>query len=424
MRISAIVRCALVLALIAPLGAAYARGFNVVYSFCSQQNCTDGEWPYAQVIPDGQGNLFGTTGAGGDPNCGIYGCGTVFKLAPDGTESVLHIFESNSDGGGPRGGLIMDAAGDLYGTTAVGGGSGCGGLGYGCGSIFKVTPKGKETILYGFSGGANDGAQPVAGLVADAAGNLYGTTSAGGGGTQCVVEFGGCGAIFKYATDGTETMLYGFSGGKDGADVEAGLILDKKGNLFGTASAGGLLANCTEGLSPGCGVVFRLSPDGKEKTLYAFKGGNDGWSPIGSLVKDKSGNLYGTTQAGGSTSACNGVGCGIVFKIAPDGTETILHDFTGGSDGQHPAAGMITDAKGNLYGTSQGEYYPARPAAPQTQNYGTVFKITPDGAFRVLYTFSNGTNGANPVANLAKGPNGVLYGTTEFPNGVVFQVDK
>ena len=118
------------------------------------------------------------------------------------------------------------------------------------------------------------------------------------------------------------------------------------------------------------------------------------------------------------------MGCGIVFKIAPDGTETILHDFTGGSDGQNPAVGMIVDAKGNLYGTSQGEYYVAGHGAPQTQNYGTVFKITPAGAFRVLYTFSNGTNGANPVANLAKGPNGVLYGTTEFPNGVVFRVDK
>ena len=424
MQLKTIVRCVLAIVLFAPIGAANARGFKLLYNFCSQQNCTDGKWPYAQVIADGQGNLFGTTGAGGEANCKLYGCGTVFEVAADGTETVLHAFTSNPDGSGPRGGVIMDAAGNLYGTTAVGGGDGCGGAGYGCGTIFKVTPGGKESVLYDFAGGASDGAYPSAGLVADRAGNFYGTTPDGGGGTQCIVQFGGCGAIFKYATDGTETMLYGFSGGKDGADVEAGLILDRKGNLFGTAAAGGLLSNCSQGLSPGCGVVFKLTPDGKEKTLYAFKGGNDGWGPIASLVEDKGGNLYGTTQAGGSTTACNGVGCGIVFKIAPDGTETILHDFTGGSDGQNPAAGMIADGRGNLYGTTQGEYYAAGHAAPQTQNYGTVFKIAPDGTFRVLYTFTGGTNGANPVANLAKGPNGILYGTTEFPNGVVFQVDK
>jgi uncharacterized repeat protein (TIGR03803 family) len=415
--------CGFAAALLATAGGAEARGFNVLYHFCAQPPCTDGSWPYAPVIADSQGNLFGTTGAGGVTNCKLYGCGTVFEVAADGTESVLHAFTSNTDGSGPRGGLIMDAKGNLYGTTTVGGGDGCGGAGYGCGTIFKVTPGGKESILYNFAGGTTDGAYTVAGLVADAAGNFYGTASDGGGGTQCNANFGGCGAIFKFATDGTETMLYGFTGGKDGADIEAGLILDKKGNLFGTAASGGHLSNCTLGLSPGCGTVFRLSPDGREKTLYAFKGGNDGWSPIASLVEDKSGNLYGTTQAGGGT-ACSGLGCGIVFEIAPDGTETILHVFTGGSDGQNPAAGMIIDAKGNLYGTTQGYYYPAGRGARQTQTYGTIFKLAPGGAFRVLYTFADPNNGANPVANLAKGANGVLYGTAEFPHGVVFQVDK
>ncbi|HEX3666892.1 MAG TPA: choice-of-anchor tandem repeat GloVer-containing protein [Rhizomicrobium sp.] len=399
----------LALAALATPIAAHAKGFDVLYRFCSQQNCTDGRWPYAGLISDDQGNLYGTTGAGGTSPCRLYGCGTVFKLAPDGTETVLHAFTADDDGSGPYGSLIADAKGNLYGTTATGGSSGCGGSDYGCGTVFKITPAGKESILYAF-GGNSDGADPLAGLVSDKAGNLYGTTSDGGGGTQCIVEFGGCGTLFRISPKGKETLLYAFTGAADGATPQASLVIDKKGNLFGTTTYGGNLSACSEG----CGTVFEITSTGTEKTLYTFQGGNDGWSPVANLIVDKSGNLYGTTQAGGSTTACNGVGCGIVFRIAPDGTETVLYDFTGVDDGAHPSAGVIADSMGNFYGTTY---------TGGADDEGTVFRLTPKGKLKVLNTF-NGQGNA-PVANLTFGRKGILYGTTEFgSDGIVFKVKK
>jgi uncharacterized repeat protein (TIGR03803 family) len=404
---------AVTLAALAPLGAAHAKGFAVLYRFCSQQNCTDGLWPYAGVIADEAGNLYGTTGAGGLNGCRLYGCGTVFKLAPDGTETVLHAFSASNDGSGPYGGLIADASGNLYGTTATGGSSGCGGIQYGCGAVFAVAPNGKEKILYAF-GGNNDGAYPLAGLVADKKGNFYGTTSDGGGGTQCIVQFGGCGTVFRITPTNKEKVLYAFSGGSDGANPQASLVVDRKGDLFGTAAYGGNTSACNQGNSPGCGTVFEVASDGTEKTLYAFGGGNDGWAPVGSLIEDRSGNLYGTTQAGGSTSACNGVGCGIVFRIAPDGAETILYDFTGGDDGAHPSAGLLRDTKGNLYGTTQ---------SGGASGEGTVFELSPGGSLSVLNAFDG--QGDAPVANLLAGAHRTLYGTTEFgSDGTVFKVKK
>lgn len=398
---------------VVPLASAHAAGYEVLYQFCSQANCTDGRWPYAGLVSDAAGNLYGTTGAGGLANCRLYGCGTVFELAPNGAETVLHAFSANYDGSGPYGGLVRDKKGNLYGTTATGGSTGCGGISYGCGTVFKISAKGKERVLYAF-GGNGDGADPLAGLVADASGNFYGTTVDGGGGTQCIVQFGGCGTVFKVVSDGTETKLYAFSGGSDGANPQAALIMDKSGNLLGTTVAGGNSSACSQNISPGCGVVFEVSASGTEKTLYTFHGGNDGWAPVASLVEDKGGNLYGTTEAGGSTMACSGVGCGIVFKIAPDGTETILYDFQGASDGAHPAAGVLIDGKGNLYGTTE---------SGGTDGDGTVFKLTPTGTLTVLNTFTGA--GAAPVANLLAGKKSELYGTTEFgSDGVVFKVKK
>jgi uncharacterized repeat protein (TIGR03803 family) len=409
---SALLASAVILSALAPGGAAHAAGFSVLYHFCSKANCSDGLWPYAGLISDEAGNLYGTTGAGG-AICRRYGCGTVFKLAPDGTETVLHAFTASDDGSGPYGGLIADAAGNLYGTTASGGSDGCGGIDFGCGTLFRVSASGKEKVLYAFAGGS-DGAYPDAGVVADKKGNLYGTTADGGGGTQCIVQFGGCGTVFRVNPRGRETVLYAFSGGSDGANPLAGLVIDRAGNLFGTTAYGGNLAACNQGASPGCGAVFEIAADGTEKTLYAFNGGNDGWSPVAGLIEDKSGNLYGTTEAGGSTTACSGVGCGIVFKIAPDGSETILYDFTGSNDGAHPAAGLLRDKKGNLYGTT---------LAGGSAGEGTVFRLSASGALSVLNTFTG--QGNAPVANLLAGPNRLLYGTTEYGiDGTVFQVKK
>jgi uncharacterized repeat protein (TIGR03803 family) len=159
--------------------------------------------------------------------------------------------------------------------------------------------------------------------------------------------------------------------------------------------------------------VFEITAGGTEKTLYAFNGGNDGWSPVASLIEDKDGNLYGTTEAGGSTTACNGVGCGIVFQIAPDGSETVLYDFTGGDDGAHPAGGVLRDKRGNLYGTT---------LAGGSGGQGTAFKLSAKG-LSVLNAFTG--QGSEPVASLLAGPDKLLYGTTQYgSDGTVFQVKK
>jgi uncharacterized repeat protein (TIGR03803 family) len=194
--------------------------------------------------------------------------------------------------------------------------------------------------------------------------------------------------------------------------------LTRKGNLFGTTAYGGSAASqCTGGETTGCGVVFEVTTSGKEKTLYAFQGNSDGMTPVAGVIEDKTGNLYGATQAGGGASACAPVGCGIVFEIAHGGGESVLYTFTGMSDGAHPSAGLLADAKGDLYGTTL--------AGGSGADSGTVFKLGSDRILTVLNDFSGGTNGGAPVAPLIEGTHGVLYGTTELgSDGTVFRVKK
>jgi uncharacterized repeat protein (TIGR03803 family) len=198
-----------------------------------------------------------------------------------------------------------------------------------------ASARGSETVLYSFTGG-NDGAYPYARLLADNAGNLYGTTESGGGATDCEEE-GGCGTVFKLAPDGTETVLYSFcnqTNCADGANPDAGLIADAQGNFYGTTYDGGSGSDC-QAYSSSCGTVFKLAPDGTETVLYSFKGGNDGSEPVAGLIIEKKGNLYGTTLNGGAQ------GVGTIFELASDGTETVLHTFTGAPDGANPAGGLI-----------------------------------------------------------------------------------
>jgi uncharacterized repeat protein (TIGR03803 family) len=291
------------------------------------------------VIRDKTGDLYGTTTDGDGSGCGGTGCGTVFKIASDGTETVLHAFTGGKDGAVPFASLIMDKKGNLYGTTVIGGGGTA--CSEGCGTVFKLSHTGTETVLYSFTGGS-DGGYPFAGLIVDAAGNHYGTTE--GGGTY------GSGTVFKLAPDGTETVLHAFNR-KNGREPFAGLINDAAGNLYGTTHKGG--AN-------GYGTVFKFAPDGTYKVLHAFAGGSDGAHPRAALTQDTAGNLYGTTNSGGSRKK------GTIFRLAPDGTETVLYSFTGRSASNYPAASLIKDAAGNLYGTTPNG---------GANGYGTVFKL-------------------------------------------------
>lgn len=328
---------------------------------------TNGNGPGAGLLRDAAGNLFGTTLYGGDTTCNApYGCGTVFKLDKAGKkETVLHRFTGTPDGYFPEALLTSDKTGNLYLTAPIGGNLGLGG-------VFKMDTTGKETLLYSFSGGS-DGCFPKPGVILDTAGNLYGVTTQGGSG------FGnsGYGVVFEVDTSGNETVLYTFSGGSDGAYPGSVLLFDSKGNLYGTTESGGM------GCGTGCGVVFELSPlsggNWSEIVLYTFcslSGCADGESPLfGPLVQDAAGNLYGTTIFGGSYRNCNGDGCGVVFKLDTTGKETVLHSFTGGSDGALPEAGLAMDSSGNLYGTTYGGG--DLNCHPKYGGCGVVFKITP-----------------------------------------------
>jgi uncharacterized repeat protein (TIGR03803 family) len=279
--------------------------YRVLYNFCAQPQCTDGYVPSGALIADGAGNLYGTTFIGGANNGGA-----IFELSASGVESVLYSFCSRpncTDGTGPLAGLIADAAGNFYGTTERGG-TGCNGSG--CGTAFELTPGGAETVLYSFCSRktCEDGSVPMAPLVADASGNFYGTTTSGG---RYGKYFYDDGVVFKLAPDGTESVLYSFcrrqSYCADGANPEAGLTFDTAGNLYGTTLDGGTM-------SCGCGTVFRLAPDGKETVLHAF-GFADGTSLQVGVLLLQEGDLLGTAPEGGQVCHNLGYGCGTVFEV-------------------------------------------------------------------------------------------------------------
>jgi uncharacterized repeat protein (TIGR03803 family) len=256
-----------------------------VYSF----DCfPDGANPYAGVVLDSEGNLYGTTLFGG-----LYGEGTVFKLVPSTqTLTTLHSFGcSPTDGCFPYGGVVLDSQGNIYGTTVFGGTDDLG-------TVFKVTPSGTESLVHNFDANGKDGFRPYGGVMLDANDNLYGTTQYGGA--------LGVGTVFEVNASGEESVLYSFKGGKHGIEPEASLIFDAKGNLYGTTFYGG---------SSDLGTVFELTAAGAEKVLHSFAdNGTDGYNPETNLAIDGSGNLYGTTPNGGNSGNCED-GCGTVFKI-------------------------------------------------------------------------------------------------------------
>ncbi|HEY6370057.1 MAG TPA: choice-of-anchor tandem repeat GloVer-containing protein [Candidatus Sulfotelmatobacter sp.] len=371
--------------------SAAAQTFTELYPFNSSGTLADGGWPEAGVARDAAGNLYGATFYGGTGSgCDIYfaGCGTVFKVDTSGTETVLHSFGGAGDGWNPTARVVLDTAGNLYGTTAYGGANGYG-------TIFKVDAAGNETILHSFAGG-RDGANPNAGLVPDVAGNFYGTTQYGGRGC----DRHGCGTVFRISAAGVETVLYRFADGADGASPLGGVALDSAGNIFGTTWLGGIHSY---------GTVFRLDSSGKEKVLHSFSGGSDGANPMAAPVLDAAGNMYGTTSAGGPYF-------GTVYMVDAAGKESILYRFTGGSDGAYPYSHLLMDASGNLFGTV---------SQSGVTNGGTVFEFSGD-SLTVLYGFLGSSDGATPVGGLISDSAGNLYGTAlqagSYGWGSVFEV--
>lgn len=320
---------------------------------------------------------------------------TQSEQLPDSTVSVyqvLYEFKGGLDGADPSGGLVEDALGNLYGTTD-GGGKGTSVCSSGCGVVYVIDAQGHEKVLHRFAGRPSDGAHPFSGLIRDAAGNLYGTTSQGGSGGCYVFTpqrtrlYVGCGIIFKLDTKGVETILHNFAG-FDGSFPSGGLTRDSLGNLYGTTG----------------GTVFKLDATGKLTTLHSFTG-VDGLNPYAGVVRDSAGNLYGTTSGGGLYQF------GVVFKLDTTGKYSILHNFSGPDlsviDGAGPYSGLVRDSAGNLYGTT---FEPA-PG-------GVVFKVNTSAQETILYDFIGHTaNGASPLAGLIRDSAGNLYGTTELGGG-------
>lgn len=340
---------------------------TILLNFFRDTNLDYGFHPTASLVRDARGNLYGTNQFGGDLTCEVpNGCGTVFKLAPTGTRTALHRFKT-TDGAHPQAGLIADSAGNLYGTTFTGGDLTCHAFPFpGCGVVFKLDPTGKLTILHKFTG-SPDGALPVGRLVRDAAGNLYGATGKGGD-AHCQ-----CGTIFKIDVNGTESVLFAFRNFTgEGMFPGGGLVLNAAtGNLFGTTGETEQIGGVY------CGTIFVVA-SGTLSFLHQFTE-TEGIGPSGDLILDTAGNLYGTTVAGGDLICTNaGSGCGTVFKWSPSTGLTDLYRFTGTADGNFPEAGLLRDAAGNLYGTaSLGGLFPNVCATFGLSGCGVVFKITP-----------------------------------------------
>jgi uncharacterized repeat protein (TIGR03803 family) len=377
-------------------GANAAIKETVLYSFDEANN---GAYPVAGLVADAKGNLYGTTEL-----AGAKGAGIVYELTPnsDGTWTftLLHTFDISSEGGDPLAGLVFDNAGNLYGTTSIGGPNDAG-------SVYQLTPTSTGwsfKVIYAFSQGRNAGF-PGGPLLFDGKNTLYGTAS--GGSKMCTF---GCGTVYqlKQSKNGiwNEKVIYRFQEGKGGYIPAGGVIRDSSGNLYGTTLLGGL-SQC----DAGCGTIFKLSPSGngwKESTLYRFKSKKDGYQSYGGLAVDKSGALYGATSLGGDVNCNPPNGCGTVFRLSSTAKHTVLHAFgkTSG-DGMFPMAGPTLAASGTLYGTTD---YGGKLQSCGSDGCGLVYQVK-GGKLTVLYNF-NGSDGAQPQAQLLWGGAGHLFGTT------------
>jgi uncharacterized repeat protein (TIGR03803 family) len=362
---------ALALLLVPVLGlrtaqSAQTHGLTVLYNFSGS---SDGGDPYATLIRDRAGNLYSTADYGGTAFAGV-----VFKVAPDGTETALYNFSGGADGAQPLSALVRDTAGNLYGTTTMGGSANAG-------VVFKVDPAGTETVLHNFVGGT-DGTTPTGGLLEDKAGNFYGTTSQGG--------TSNAGVLFKISAKGKYSVLHTFTGAtNDGKyPTYTSLLKDSAGNLYGVTEEGG---------SANGGILYKFSKTGTLTILHSFTGGTtDGCNVLGTPFMDQNGNFYGTTSSCGTSSL------GTVWKVSANGDESVLHSFAGGTtDGEYPLAGVVVDASGNVYGNTE---------TGGASNLGTVYKVSPGGTFALVHSFA-GTDGKYPYGSFVLTARGTLFGT-------------
>jgi uncharacterized repeat protein (TIGR03803 family) len=339
------------------------HGYKMLYAFSG--GTADGAYPTAGLL-EVNGALYGDTALGGSA-----GVGTVFDVSTSGAESMLYSFLGTPDGSYPSASL-SEVNGTLYGTSEGGGGGVCGSGGVGCGTIFKMSTSGAESVLYKFDG--PDGSTPISTLVS-LNGKFYGTTQSGGA--------NGAGSIFELSKSGKAKLLYSFTGGADGGNPYTGLIV-LNGALYGTTFEGGA--------APGFGTVFTVSTSGQERVIYSFlSNGQDGENPYGGVIA-LNGKLYGTTQEGGAN------GQGSVFEVSLSGKERVLT-----SNVNDPQANLVA-VNGKLYGTSFGG---------GVNSQGMVFKLSTSGKFSLIYSFKGGTDGSNPAGSLID-VNGALYGTTEL----------
>ena len=420
----------LVSAVLMNVSTTRAQTLTTLHSF---SNGLDGSHPQAGLIADRAGNLYGTTTTAGLPNlCPPFGCGTVFEMSYRNSAwrfAPLYSFQGESDGSNPSSRLVIGPDGALYGTTFTGGQGNCHGQNPHCGIVFRLQPPAgpchaaqcpwTEKILYAFPGGTAGG-EPMGDITFDPAGNIYGTTAAGGD-TAGNCATSGCGVVYELSPSNgiwTETVLYTFMGGTDGSQPNGGVIRDAAGSLYGTTSEGG--TGCPSG---GCGTVFELSPSQDswtETVLHKFKGHgfDDGAFPNAGLTMDSRGNLFGATTTYGSAQG------GTVFELTPDGgswTFSTIYEL-GGSFGGGPAGALAVDGSGNLYGA-------ARYDGPY--NDGNIFKLTfTNGSwvYTNLYNFTGQEDGAWLYDGLVLGAQGAIYGIAfhggTYNYGDVFEISQ
>lgn len=395
-------RLIVTLILLSSVAAAQQYTESVLYSFSS---VADGEYPVGGLVLDAKGNLYGTTQYGGSlaGQCAQGGCGTVFKLDATGKKTLLHQFTAGTDGALPNAALAIDKGGNLYGTTVFGG------IGYG--TVFKITAAGKYSILHSFGRTASDGKWPLGPVTLDAAGNLYGTTSdLNICASECPgVKDAGFGVVWKLSAKGAETILYAFG---DNGNPVANVIRDGQGNIYGSSFAGTSTATAFYG-----GALFKVPAKGQESSLYTFcadSGCMDGVNPS-YIARDSKGNFYVQVANVGLSAA------GAIAKVTPQGQETILYQFclqTPCLDGQVITGPLLLQG-GTIYGTtnSGGAY-----------GDGVVYQITSSGIETVLFSFDLVNGGAySPLGGVIADASGNLYGTAlggATNNGCIFKLTK